>query len=121
MGFSPSYVKTKIIEITDVVADADNLLTSQGLSKTLHFFGVSGNLLNDSTGQESRVEFSDGSGSAFLTFDSSNGGSNHELNSGFFYMNDDDSYIRINEGLNVKYVTGDSSDRADIAITVIYQ
>tara|TARA_Y100000592_G_C5480073_1_gene324837 strand:+ start:3046 stop:3411 length:366 start_codon:yes stop_codon:yes gene_type:complete len=119
---SYSYVKTKIIEMNNLDSGANNILTSQGLSKNMRFFGISGNLLNDNVNQTSKLEFSDGTSDPFLSVITSTEGGEVERNAGFYSMYDDDSYIRITDGLNVKYTNStDANNKADIVITVIYQ
>lgn len=93
-----------------------------GLSRSIHLFGIVGNVRGPNTsGDLCNLSFRDGSsGTDFFKFDVTTGNSGHELNS-FVFMMEEDSYVRISEGLFVTPTSASAAAFSLLAFTVIYQ
>ena len=121
MRESPSYIRTKVIDIPSPVASgaAIDLFNDYGLSETIHLFGIVGNVKGPLS-IISNVSFRDGlSGDDFFKFDVTSG-----VGAGmgsFLFMMEEDSYRRINEGLVVAATSSDGADFTQLAFTVVYQ
>ena len=122
MRESPSYIRTKVIDIPSPVASgaAIDLFNDYGLSETIHLFGIVGNVKGPSSSITSNVSFRDGlSGDDFFKFDVTSGVAGGM--GSFLFMMEEDSYIRINEGLVVVATSSNGADFTQLAFTVVYQ
>jgi len=116
-------VSTKVITIGELVDGGDIDLTdvSYGLPKNMHLFGIVGGSTLSSTLKWGRLNLRDGSSSSIdiFSFDISSG--TFSSTSSYSSFLEEDSYVRISDGLIMNFVLEASTDLTGGWATVIYQ
>ena len=124
MRESPSYISTKVIDVLLPIPSGTpiSLFDDYGLSETIHLFGIVGTTATPlgNSGVTSSLSCRDGlTGDDFFKFDVTGGQANSICP--FVFMLEDDSYIRINQGLVLVPESSSSAAFSQLALTVIYQ
>jgi len=99
-----------------------DLSDDYGLSRSMHLFGIVGNVRGPNVANLiCNLSFRDGSsGTDFFKFDVTTGHASNELSS-FVFMMEEDSYIRISEGLFVTPTSASAAAFSLLTFTVLYQ
>ena len=105
MSFSPSYIKTKIIDLPEIASGEIVDLTQSPYSFPvgMHLFGLVGNVWVSEPARWGSLMFRDGASSTDNIFEFNVTTADLGNEQSYSAILEDDSYVRISNGLSVKY------------------